>query len=109
MEGGYDTWREAFLALLESVLMDGEDKLVSLPYLQIRDEALRLSSSLDAVKQARLVVMGLGQPENVLIDRTTNEVTGLLDFGRAMWADPEIMIPSTRRTPKALLYVYSQP
>ena len=105
MEGGYDTWREAFLALLESVLMDGEDKLVSLPYLQIRDEALRFSSSLDAVKQARLVVMGLGQPENVLIDRTTNEVTGLLDFGRAMWADPEIMIPPTRRTPKSLLYV----
>ena len=103
LEGGYDTWREAFLALLESVLMDGEDKLVSLPYLQIRDEALRLSGSLDVVKQARLVVMGLGQPENVLIDRSTNEVTGLIDFGRAIWADPEIVIAPTRPTPKALL------
>lgn len=103
LEGGFDTWREAFLSLLESVLMDGEDKLVSLPYLQIRDEALRFSGSLDVVKQARLVVMGLGQPENVLIDRTTNEVTGLIDFGRAIWADPEIMIAPTRQTPKTLL------
>ena len=103
LEGGYNTWREAFLALLESVLMDGEDKLVSLPYLQIREEALRFSGSLDVVKQARLVVMGLGQPENVLIDRATNEVTGLIDFGRAMWADPEIMTAPTRQTPRTLL------
>ncbi|KAL8794027.1 MAG: hypothetical protein Q9195_003433 [Heterodermia aff. obscurata] len=105
LEGGHDTWREAFLAMLESVLMDGEDKLVSLPYSQIRDEAVRFSGWLDAIKQARLVVVGLGQPENVLIDRTTNEVTGLIDFGRAMWADPDLMTAPTRKTPKTLLYI----
>ena len=100
---GYDTWREAFLSILESVLMDGEDKLVSLPYLQIREEALRFSGALDDVKQARLVIPGFGHPQNVLIDRRTNEVTGLTDFGKAMWADPEILTPGARHVPKCLL------
>ena len=89
--------------MLESILMDGEDKLVSLPYSQIREEALRFSGVLDSVKQARLVILGLGDPENVLIDRRTNEVTGLIDFGRAMWADPEIMGPGAGQVPKSLL------
>lgn len=100
---GYDTWGEAFHAMLESILMDGEDKLVSLPYSQIREESLRFSGVLNAVKQARLVILGLGEPENVLIDRRTNEVTGLTDFGRAMWADPEIMNPGAGHVPKSLL------
>lgn len=99
----YDTWREAFLSMLESVLMDGEDKLVSLPYLQIRDEALRFSRALDDIKQARLVIPGFGWPDNVLIDRRTNEVTGLTGFGRATWADPEMLSPGTRRVPRCLL------
>ena len=103
LKNGYVTWREAFLAMLESVLMDGEDKLVSLPYSQIREEALRLGAALNDVKQAQLVVVGFGEPENVLIDRRTNEVTGLTDFGRAIWADPEILSPGMKNTPKSLL------
>lgn len=103
LDDGYDTWGQAFLAMLEAVLMDGEDKLVILPYAQIRNEALRFGSALDDVKQARLVVVGLGKPENVLIDRSTNEVTGLMDFGRALWADPDMVDLGRRQTPKTLL------
>lgn len=91
------------MAILESLLMDGEDKLVSLPYSQIRDETLRLGNALDEVRQARLVVLGFGQPENVLVDRKTNEVTGLTDFGRAMWADPDMVGGGAPSSPKSLL------
>ncbi|KAG7006145.1 hypothetical protein G7Y79_00016g041300 [Physcia stellaris] len=103
LDHGYSTWREAFMAVLESILMDGEDKLVSLPYSQIRDEVIRFGKVLDEIRQARLVVLGFGQPENVLVDRKTNEVTGLTDFGRALWADPEMGDGGARSSPRSLL------
>ncbi len=102
---GHKSWREAFVAMLESVLMDGEDMMVSLPYSQIRQYVSRTKNVLDSVKEARLVVLGFGQPENVLIDRRTNEVTGLLDFGRATWGDWEMGDPEKRQGLKGLLYV----
>lgn len=67
--------------------MDGEDMLVSLPYSEIRHATERMEEVLDEVKKANLVVCGLGDEENVLIERRTNEITGLLDFGRAFWGD----------------------
>lgn len=100
---GYKTWREAFLAMLELALMDGEDKLVNLPYSQIRDEAVRFSYGLDEVKDGHLVIPGFGSPQNVLIDRKTNEVTGLTDFGRAFWGDPAMMNGEGQSGPKRLL------
>ena len=102
---GHKSWREAFMAMLESVLMDGEDMMVSLPYSQIREHLARTKTALDSIKEARLVVLGFGQPENVLIDRRTNEVTGLLDFGRAIWGDCEMGDMEKRNGTKGLLYV----
>lgn len=102
---GYKSWRKAFFEMLESILMDGEDKLVSLPYAQIRKEAIRFGSSLDEVKDARLIVMGLGSPENVLIDRRTKEVTGLTDFGSAIWGDWAMTETAEGGGPKRLLYI----
>ena len=93
------------MAMLESVLMDGEDVMVSLPYLQIREQVSRMKNALDSVEEARLVVLGFGQAENVLIDRRTNEVTGLLDFGRAIWGDWEMGDLDKRKGTKGLLYV----
>ncbi|KAI4212806.1 MAG: hypothetical protein LQ351_004508 [Letrouitia transgressa] len=87
---GHRTWREAFHAMLEAVLMDGEDMMVSLPYLQIREQVSRLGAALDEVKEPRLVVLGLCQPKNVLVDPKTDEVTGLLDFGTSIWGDWEM-------------------
>lgn len=103
MKKGYNTWREAFLALLESALMDGEDKLVNLPYSQIREEAVRFSPRLDDIKEGRLCIVGLGQPQNVLIDRRTNEVTGLTDFGRAMYGDSAMIDRDGETGPRQLL------
>lgn len=85
--GRFDTWSEAFKDMLEGILMDGEDMLVALPYSEIRQVAERMEGVLDEVKEARLVVCGLGSVENVLIERRANEVTGLLDFGTAFWGD----------------------
>ena len=102
---GHKSWREAFVAMLESVLMDGEDMMVSLPYSQIREHLSRHKSVLDPIEEAKLVVLGFGRPENVLIDRKTNEVTGLLDFGRAIWGDWEMEDLEKRQGRKGLLYV----
>jgi len=103
LKKGYKTWREAFLALLELVLMDGEDKLVNLPYSQIREEAVRFSPRLDDIKEGRLVIVGLGLPQNVLIDRRTHEVTGLTDFGRAIWGDSAMVDSDGESGPRKLL------
>ena len=84
---GFGTWREAFTSMFESILMDGEDMLVHVPYFQIREAISRWESYLEDVTKPRLVVRGLSKPENVLIDRKTKRVTGLLDFGQALWAD----------------------
>ena len=75
------------MAMLEMLLMDGEDIMVNLPYHQIRETLSRWENYLDDVIEARLVVPGLGEPENTLINRSSNEVSGLLDFGRALWGD----------------------
>ncbi|KAL8869713.1 MAG: hypothetical protein Q9174_004064 [Haloplaca sp. 1 TL-2023] len=101
---GYKTWKEAFRAMLESVLMDGEDLLINMPYLQIRAELARSEGVLDAVTEPRLVVLGVCEPRNVLIDRQTNTVTGLLDFGRALWADWQCGAMDQAVGPKKLLY-----
>jgi hypothetical protein len=105
---GHKSWREAFVSMLESALMDGEDMMVSLPYSQIREQLSRTKNALDLIKEARLVVLGFGQPENVLIDRRTNEVTGLLDFGRAIWGDWEMGDLEKRKGKKGLLYVIGE-
>lgn len=87
---GHRTWREAFEAMLESVLMDAEDLLVNLPYAQIRDVLADSGSALDDVREPVLVVPGLSDPRNILVNQQTKSVTGLLDFGRALWGDWQI-------------------
>jgi len=47
----------------------------------------RLTPCLEDVTQACLVVPTLGNPSNVLIDADTRQVSGLLDFGGALWGD----------------------
>ena len=83
--------------------MDGEDVMVNLPYTDIRDSVCVWKSSLDGVKEASLVILGLGQPENVLIDRKSNEISGLLDFGRAFWGDQDMSQPQASSGIKGLL------
>lgn len=100
---GHKTWREAFKSMLNAVLMDAEDLLINLPYVQIRTEVARYESVLDDVCEPRLVIPGLMDPQHVLIDRRTNDITGLLDFGRALWGDWQIGVPGAAAGTKAQL------
>lgn len=84
---GFGTWREAFRTMMHDILMDGENVTVNLPYAEIRAAVAMHSRALNVVREARLVVLGSGRPENVLVEKKTNDVTGILDFGRAVWGD----------------------
>lgn len=66
---GHRSWKEAFKEMLESVMMDAEDLLINLPYAQIRDALSNEESTLDDVREPCLVVPGLSDPRNILIDR----------------------------------------
>lgn len=86
---GFETWDEAFTAMIEDILMDAEDMLVALPFTEIRHLMKRMGRLFQEVQQARLVVRGLGEEQNVLIDRQTHEVIGLVDLGLTFWGDGE--------------------
>lgn len=83
------SWREVFLELLESVLLNGEQAGVELPraYAQIRQEIHALAYVLEEVKEPCLVLFDLWEG-NVLVKPETNELTGIIDLERAFWADP---------------------
>jgi aminoglycoside phosphotransferase (APT) family kinase protein len=85
---GYASWREAFLALLEAVLRDAEDMLVTVPYDSIRYYVEHNSEYLDEVTEPRLVALNVCEPQNVLIDEHTKQVTGVVGFSNVVWGDP---------------------
>jgi aminoglycoside phosphotransferase (APT) family kinase protein len=85
---GHSTWRDAFLALLEAVLRDGEDMLITIPYDSIRHYVGRHARYLDQVTQPRLVALHVCEPQNVLLDEHTREVSGLVGFSNVIWGDP---------------------
>jgi aminoglycoside phosphotransferase (APT) family kinase protein len=85
---GSSSWREAFLALLESALRDSEDMLVNVPYDSVRYYVGRHSHFLDEVTEPRLVALHACDPQNVLIDEHTKRVTGLVGFSNVIWGDP---------------------
>jgi aminoglycoside phosphotransferase (APT) family kinase protein len=85
---GTSSWREAFLALLESALRDSEDMLVNVPYDSLRYYIGQHSHFLDEVTEPRLVALDACHPQNVLIDEHTKQVTGLVGFSNVIWGDP---------------------
>lgn len=90
---GFSTWREAFKLMMKTILMDGEDMLVNLPYVEIRTAVAVHVKALDEIREAKLVILDLGKPENVLMERRSNVVTGILDFGQALWGDADFGDP----------------
>lgn len=98
---GSKTWSEAFNVLLESILRDGEDMAVLLPYEVVRSHYKRLSWRLDAVTFPRLVVLDVGSQTNVMIERKSEDggestaagcdgvkVTGLRSWSMGVFGDP---------------------
>ncbi|KAL6709432.1 hypothetical protein ACN47E_001367 [Coniothyrium glycines] len=85
---GSNSWKEAFLALLEAALRDAEDMLVTLAYDSIRHYISKHANILEEVTEPRLVALDVCNPSNVLINETTRHVTGLVGFSNIIWGDP---------------------
>lgn len=82
------SWTKTFAFLLEAIMRDGEDALISLPYDGIRDCVRRHRAALDRITQPRLVLLELAADRNVVVDPAKARVSGLLDFSTAIWGDP---------------------
>ncbi|WP_437521926.1 aminoglycoside phosphotransferase family protein [Sorangium sp. So ce726] len=82
-----NTWREAFTKVMESVLEDGARKGAAYDhgYDEIRAAVLRHAPALEEVTTPCLVHWDVWNP-NVFVKE--GRVTGLIDFERALWADP---------------------
>ena len=85
---GPQSWARVFASMLESILRDGEDALINLPYEGMRDLVRRHRASLDKVTQPRFVLLEVCADENVVVDERSRRVTGVLDFSTAFWGDP---------------------
>lgn len=85
---GSSSWREAFHALLEAVLRDAEDMLVTIPYDSIRYYIAKHAHVLDQVTEPRLVAFNVCDPTNVLVDQRLKQITGLVGFSNIIWGDP---------------------
>ncbi|MCJ1326404.1 hypothetical protein MMC10_003068 [Thelotrema lepadinum] len=93
---GFTRWRIAFRAMLESLLNDGEDAYLNLPYSGIRCSMDKVEPILDSVTEARLVILGLGEHRTVMVE-SDREVdvppsSGPLDFKRSLWGDPDLLL-----------------
>jgi len=83
------TWSQAFDKLLQDVLQDGLDAQVELPLpcQDILTLTHRYASALDEVTTPALVHWDLWDG-NIFIAPDTHQINGIIDFERALWADP---------------------
>ena len=81
------TWKEAFFTITDSVLEDGSRKQADFGYPidEIRRAVLKHAPSLEAVTTPRLVHWDAWDLNFFVKD---GKITGILDFERALWADP---------------------
>jgi aminoglycoside phosphotransferase (APT) family kinase protein len=82
-----ETWKEAFIKIMEAVLDDGFRKHADFGYPidEIREVILKHASSLEAVTTPQLVHWDAWDLNFFVKD---GKVSGILDFERALWADP---------------------
>jgi aminoglycoside phosphotransferase (APT) family kinase protein len=88
-ESQLSNWREAFDRLLRNVLADGQDAGVILPinYESIHPLLEPHFDALDEILTPHLVHWDLWDG-NIFIDPLTKQISGIIDFERALWADP---------------------
>lgn len=86
---GYTTWRDAFAAMIEDVLRDGEHLEVDLgwPYSAVRDVVAANLDALDEVTEPRFVEWDLWAG-NVMV--RGGRISAILDHERAFYGDPLI-------------------
>ncbi|MBN1261112.1 MAG: aminoglycoside phosphotransferase family protein [Anaerolineae bacterium] len=82
-----ETWRAAFMKIMDSVLEDGRRKDVDYGFSdeEFRAAILKHAPALEAATTPRLVHWDAWDPNFFVKD---GKITGLLDFERALWADP---------------------
>lgn len=85
----YPRWDAAFTAMFDAVLADGRAIGVELPLGadELRRRVERLAWSLAEVREPRLVHWDLWDG-NIFVDPDTRQISGLIDFERALWGDP---------------------
>jgi len=84
---GYSTWREAFTWLMESVLRDAEDLLVSLPFHIIRSLFVSRGECLNDVTQPRLTALLVGK-RDILVNEQCLKAPSMLGWGGTIYGDP---------------------
>jgi aminoglycoside phosphotransferase (APT) family kinase protein len=106
----FNTWRDAFTALVDDVLRDADRAQVALPVSARAVAALIETSSdaLDAVEQPSFVHWDLWDG-NVVVDPRALEITGVLDFERSLWGDPVMEVQfATKLGDQAFLRAYGE-
>jgi aminoglycoside phosphotransferase (APT) family kinase protein len=83
----YPTWREAFMVMYNGVIQDGREMNVELPYPSLLELLQQNAGCLEEVRIPQLVHWDLWEG-NIFIDPETKEITGIVDFERALWGDP---------------------
>ena len=81
------TWKETFITIMDSVLEDGSRKQADFgsPIDEIRAAVLKHAPSLEAITTPQLVHWDAWDLNFFVKD---GKITGILDFERALWADP---------------------
>lgn len=82
-----NTWPEAFARIFANVLEDGRMAGVELPYDELACIPGQYTEALAEVRSPRLVHWDLWDG-NIFIDPVSHQITGIIDFERALWADP---------------------
>lgn len=82
-----DTWKEAFLKIVESVLEDAARKNVGFEfsYKEIRAAILKHAPALEEIIVPCLVHWDAWNPNFFVKD---GKITGIIDFERSLWAEP---------------------
>jgi aminoglycoside phosphotransferase (APT) family kinase protein len=85
----FANWREAFAAMLNGILVDGQALSVQLPcpYDVLSERLTRHFDVLNEVTTPQLVHWDLWDG-NVFVDEKTRHITGIIDFERSLWGDP---------------------
>lgn len=85
----FSSWSEAFFSMVDGMLLDAQDTNVTLPfeYDYIRDRISGEAQLLNHVQKPALIHGNL-QKGNILIDKSLFEITGIIAFGHAVFADP---------------------
>jgi aminoglycoside phosphotransferase (APT) family kinase protein len=89
MAPAHQGWRPAFVAMFENLLVDGQERHVTLPveYEALRARVAAVAPVLDDVQTPHLVHWDLWDG-NIFVDPKSGEITGIIDFERALWGDP---------------------